>query len=145
MPNAHNHCDAPPGSVVKYGNVGLETTERLVNIGHYEVQVTPDNCAVTLISERGPDRRRQIGHTVTFSKTQTIIHDQYNRYRLQYDCAADSRGWTMGRKPWRASPYSDRTSHCLAWTLDNHRKSTGKKPVRPPRIFLSHLHSGRLH
>jgi hypothetical protein len=28
----------------------LETIERLVDIGHYEVQVTPDNCAATLIS-----------------------------------------------------------------------------------------------
>ena len=50
MPNAHNHRDAPPGTAVKYGNGELETIERLVDIGHYEVQVTPDNCAATLIS-----------------------------------------------------------------------------------------------
>jgi hypothetical protein len=43
MPNAHNHRDAPPGTAVKYGNGELETIERLVDIGHYEVQVTPDN------------------------------------------------------------------------------------------------------
>jgi hypothetical protein len=40
MPNAHNHRDAPPGTAVKYGNDELETIERLVDIGHYEVQVT---------------------------------------------------------------------------------------------------------
>ena len=50
MPNAHNHRDAPPGTAVKYGNGELETIERLVDIGHYEVQVTPENCAATLIS-----------------------------------------------------------------------------------------------
>ena len=50
MPNAHNHRDAPSGTAVKYGNGELETIERLVDIGHYEVQVTPDNCAATLIS-----------------------------------------------------------------------------------------------
>jgi hypothetical protein len=50
MSNAHNHCDASPGIAVKYGNGDLETIERLVDIRHYEVQVTPDNCAATLIS-----------------------------------------------------------------------------------------------
>jgi hypothetical protein len=50
IPNAHNHRDAPPGTAVKYGYGELETIERLVDIGHYEVQVTPDNCAATLIS-----------------------------------------------------------------------------------------------
>ena len=50
MSNAHNHRDATPGTAVKYGNGELETIERLVDIKHYEVQVTPDNCAATLIS-----------------------------------------------------------------------------------------------
>jgi hypothetical protein len=40
MPNAHNHHDVPPGTAVKYGNGELETIERLVDIEHYEVQVT---------------------------------------------------------------------------------------------------------
>jgi hypothetical protein len=38
---AHNHRDAPPGTAVKYGNGEIETIERLVDIGHYEVQITP--------------------------------------------------------------------------------------------------------
>jgi len=88
MPNAHNHRDAPPGTAVKYGNGELETIERLVDIGHYEVQVTPDNCAATLISV---DQIVEDGHTVTFSKTQTIITDEEGRYRLQYDRAQGSR------------------------------------------------------
>ncbi len=92
IPNAHNHRDAPPGTVVKYGNGELETIERLVNIGHYEVQVTPDNCAATLISV---DQIVEDGHTVTFSKTQTIITDKEGHYRLQYDRAPESREWTM--------------------------------------------------
>jgi hypothetical protein len=92
MPNAHNHRDAPPGTAVKYGNGELETIERLVDIGHYEVQVTPDNCAATLISV---DQIVEDGHTVTFSKTQTIITDEEGRYRLQYDRAQGSREWTM--------------------------------------------------
>jgi hypothetical protein len=70
MPNAH---DAPPGTAVKYGNGELETIERLVDIGHYEVQVTPDNCAATLISV---DQIVEDRHTVTFSKAQTIITDE---------------------------------------------------------------------
>jgi hypothetical protein len=35
------------------------------------------------------------GHTVTFSKTETIITDEEGRYRLQYDRAQGSREWTM--------------------------------------------------
>ena len=50
MPAAHNHRDAPPGTAVKYGNGEIETIERLVDIGHYEVQITPDNCSTNLIS-----------------------------------------------------------------------------------------------
>ena len=92
MPNAHNNRDAPPGTAVKYGNGELETIERLVDIGHYEVQVTPDNFAATLISV---DQIVEDGHTVTFSKTQTIITDEEGRYRLQYDRAQGSREWTM--------------------------------------------------
>ena len=92
MPNAHNHRDAPPGTAVRYGNGELETIERLVDIGHYEVQVTPDNCSSTLISV---DQIVQDGHTVTFSATHTIIADDLNRYRLEYPRAADSREWTM--------------------------------------------------
>ena len=98
MPNAHNHRDAPPGSAVKYGNDELETIERLVDIRHYKVQVTPDNCAATLISV---DQIVEDGHTVTFSKTQTIITDEECRYRLQYDRASDSREWTCPWKQWR--------------------------------------------
>ena len=78
MPNAHNHRDAPPGTAVKYGNDELETIERLVDIGHYEVQVTPDNCAATLIRV---DQIVEDKHTVTFSKTQTIITDEEGRTR----------------------------------------------------------------
>jgi hypothetical protein len=37
VPNAHNHRDVPPDSPVKYGNGELETTERLVDIGHYKI------------------------------------------------------------------------------------------------------------
>ena len=50
MPAAHNHRDTPPGTVVKYGNGEIETIERLADIGHYEVQITPDNCSTSLIS-----------------------------------------------------------------------------------------------
>ena len=78
MPNAHNHRDAPSGTAVKYGNGKLETIERLVDIGHYEVQVTPDVCAETLISV-----------------DQTIITDKEGRYKLQYDRTQGSREWTM--------------------------------------------------
>ncbi len=90
--NAHNHRDAAPGTAVKYGNGELETIERIVDIGHYEVQVTPDNCAATLISV---DQIVEDGHTVTFSKTQTIITDEEGRYRLQNNRAQGSREWTM--------------------------------------------------
>ncbi len=91
--NARNHRDAPPGTAVKYGNGELETIERLVDIGHYEVQVTPDNCVVaTLISV---DQIVEKGHTVTFSKNQTIITDEEGCFRLQYNRAQGSRDWTM--------------------------------------------------
>jgi hypothetical protein len=122
MPNAHNnHRDAPPGTAVKYGNGELETIERLVDIGHYEVQVTPDNCAATLISVV---QIVEDGHTVTFSKTQTIITDKEGRYKLQYDRAQGSREWTMTME---AMEDITRTSHCLAWNLDNYRTSTGTR------------------
>jgi hypothetical protein len=66
MPAAHNHRDAPPGTAVKYGNGEIETIERLVDIGHYKVQITPDNCSTSLISV---DQIVADGHTVTFSAT----------------------------------------------------------------------------
>ncbi len=66
MPAAHNHRDAPPGTAVKYGNGEIETIERLVDIGHYEVQIIPDNCSTSLISV---DQIVAGGHTVTFSAT----------------------------------------------------------------------------
>ncbi len=62
MPAAHNHRDAPPGTAVKYGNGEIETIERLVDIGHYEVQITPDNCSTSLISM---DQIVADGHTVS--------------------------------------------------------------------------------
>ena len=56
MPAAHNHRDAPPGTAVKYGNGEIETIERLVDIGHYEVQITPRQLLHQL-NQRGPNRR----------------------------------------------------------------------------------------
>ena len=50
MAAAHNHRDAPPGTAVKYDNGEIETIERLVDIGNFEVQITPDNCSTSLIS-----------------------------------------------------------------------------------------------
>ena len=90
MPSAHNHRDAAPGTAVKYGNGEIETIESLVDIGHLEVQVTPDNCSTSLISV---DQIVQDGHTVTFSATETIITDDNNRYRLAYPRVLDSREW----------------------------------------------------
>ena len=92
MPAAHNHRDAPPGTAVKYGNGEIETIERLVDIGHYEVQITPDNCSTSLISV---DQIVADGHTVTFSATETIITDDNNRYRLTYPRVPNSREWTV--------------------------------------------------
>ena len=127
IPNAHNHRDAPPGTAVKYGNDELETIERLDDIGHYESQVIPDNCAVTLISV---DQIVEDGHTVTFSRTQTIIHDDEGRYRLQYDRAPDSREWTMPVEAMEDITILRQNYHCLAWTLDNYRKNTGTRNRR---------------
>jgi hypothetical protein len=92
MPAAHNHRNAPPGTAVKYGNGEIETIERLVNIGHYEVQITPDNCSTSLISV---DQIVTDGHTDTFSATETIITDDNNRYRLTYPRVSNSREWTV--------------------------------------------------
>jgi hypothetical protein len=92
MPAAHNHRDAPPGTAVKYGNGEIETIERLVDIGHYEVQITPDNCSTSLISV---DQIVADGHTVTFSATETIITDDNDRYRLTYPRVPNSREWTV--------------------------------------------------
>jgi hypothetical protein len=92
MPAAHNHRDAPPGTAVKYGNGEIETIERLVDIGHYEVQITPDNCSASLISV---DQIVADGHTVTFSATETIITDDNDRYHLTYPRVPNSREWTV--------------------------------------------------
>ena len=92
MPAAHNHRDAPPGTAVKYGNGEIETIERLVDIGHYEVQITPDSCSTSLISV---DQIVADGYTVTFSATETIITDDNDRYRLTYPRVSNSREWTV--------------------------------------------------
>jgi len=85
MPAAHNHRDAPPGTAVKYGNGKID-------IGHYEVQITPDNCSTSLISV---DQIVADGHTVTFSTTETIITDDNDRSRLTYPRIPNSREWTV--------------------------------------------------
>ena len=136
MPNAHNHRDAPPGTAVKYGNGKLETIERLVDIGHYEVQVIPDNCAATLISV---DQIIEDGHTVTFSKTQTIITNEEGCYRLQYDHNAHG---SHGGYNYYTRPELLTVSH---GTLTITEQTPEKTPAQPPRIFLSHVHNGRLH
>ena len=92
MPAAHNHRDTPPGTAVKYGNGDIETIERLVDIGHYEVQITPDNCSTSLISA---DQIVEDGHTVTFSAAETIISDDNDRYRLTYPRLPHSWEWTI--------------------------------------------------
>ena len=92
MPSAHNHRDAPPGTAVKYGNGEIETIERLVDIGHYEVQITPDNCQASLISV---DQLVQDGHTVTFSATDITIADAEDRYRLSYPRVPATREWMV--------------------------------------------------
>jgi hypothetical protein len=92
MPMAHNHRDAPPGTAVKYGNGEIETIERLVDIGHYEVQITPDNCSTSLISV---DQIVEDGHTVTFTKTETVIADETDRYSLAYPRVPNSREWKI--------------------------------------------------
>ena len=94
MPQAHNHRHAPPGTAVKYGNGEYEAIETLVDIGHFEVQVTPDNCEATLISV---DQIVANGHTVTFTSTSTIISDLHGRYTLAYPREAniDSREWRV--------------------------------------------------
>eukprot|EP01035_Chromulina_nebulosa_P034834 gene34834-biopygen22689 len=92
MPSAHNHRDAPPGTAVKYGNGEIETIERLVDIGHYEVQITPDNCQASLISV---DQLVQDGHTVTFSATDITIADDTDRYRLSYPRVPATREWMV--------------------------------------------------
>ena len=92
MPAAHNHRDAPPGTAVRYGNGEIETIERLIDIGHYEVQITPDNCSTSLISADQLDADR---HTVIFSATETTITDDNNRYRLTYPRVSNSREWTV--------------------------------------------------
>ena len=92
MPHARNHRDAPPGTAVRYGNGEMEIIERLVDIGHFEVQVTPDNCTSTLISV---DQIVKDGHTVTFSETHTVIEDNKQRYSLSYPREPDSREWMI--------------------------------------------------
>ena len=126
MPAAHNHRDAPPGTAVKYGNGEIEAIERLVDIGHYEVQVTPDNCSTSLISV---DQIVEDGHTVTFSATETIIIDDNDRYSVALHTPAYQ---THGNGPspckrWKTSPDSVRTIHNTA--IDNHR---------PPRAGRKH-------
>ena len=64
----------------------------MVDIGHYEVQITPDNCFTSLISV---DQIVADGHTVTFFATETIITDDNDRYRLTYPRAPNSRKWTV--------------------------------------------------
>ena len=113
MPTAHNHRDAPPGTAVKYGNGEIETIERLVDIGHYEVQITPNNCSTSLISV---DQIVADGYTVTFSATETIITDDNDRYRLTYPRVPNSREWTV---PMQICPGSARTTPFAA--IDNHR------------------------
>jgi archaellum component FlaF (FlaF/FlaG flagellin family) len=92
LPEAHNHRDAPPGTAVKYGNGEMEIIETLVDVGHYEVQVTPDNCTSSLISV---DQIVKDGHTVTFSHDATTITDAQDRYTLTYPRDQASREWSI--------------------------------------------------
>jgi hypothetical protein len=130
MPNAHNHRDAPPGTAVKYGNGKLETIERLVDIGYYEVQVTPDNCAATL------NQRTRSLRTDTPSHSQRLKRSlRAKRGPIDFNTTAhkDRENGQFPLKPWRTLLHSARTSHCLAWNLDNHNTSTGTRNRRNHR------------
>ena len=138
MPCAHNHRDAPPDTAVKYENGELEKIERLVDIGHYEVQVITDNCAATLISV---DQIVEVGHTVTFSKTPTIITDEEGRYSprtriARMDNAYESHGG------YNHTPTELPIVSHGRLTI---REEAPEQYTRPPRIFFSQVRSGRLH
>ena len=97
----------------------------MVDIGHYEVQITPDNCSTSLISV---DQIVADGHTVTFSATETIITDDNDRYRLTYPRVPNSREWTIPMQAMKE----------LSRFRQDH-------PQQPPRVLLIHARSGRLH
>ncbi len=129
-------------TAVKYGNGEIETIERLVDIGHFEVQVTPDNCQASLISV---DQIVQDGHTVTFSATETIIADDRDRYRLAYPRVINSREWVVPMNAMeditqlrQSHPRNVQTNLQLQQPKERTRAQT-------PRVLLSHLRSGRLH
>eukprot|EP01036_Dinobryon_divergens_P035124 gene35124-biopygen27765 len=126
MPSAHNHRDAPPGTAVKYGNGEIEHIETLVDIGHFEVQVTPDNCAATLISV---DQIVQDGHTVTFSATETIITDDCNRYQLAYPRVQDSREWSSQKRT-RAQPPRVLLTHIRSGRLHELARTKRRRVLR---------------
>jgi hypothetical protein len=117
MPAAHNHRDAPPGTAVK-----IETIERLVDIGRYEVQITPDNCSTSLISV---DQIVADGQTVTFSATETIITDDNDRYRLTYPRVRNSREWTVAMQAMEDLSRLRQDTPFAA--MDNHRLPRGRR------------------
>ena len=113
MPAAHNHRDAPPDTAIKYGNGEIETIERMFDIGHYEVQINPDNCSTSLISV---DQIVADGHTVTFSATETIITDDNDRYRLTYPAFQTRWNGPSQCRQWKTCPGSARTTPFAAMT-----------------------------
>jgi len=91
-PLTHNLRPAPHGTAVMYGNGTMQRVDKLIDVGTYDFQLTPDKCAATLVSV---DQIVKSGHDVTFSNHQTVIADVNNGYRLRYSRNPSSREWKI--------------------------------------------------
>jgi hypothetical protein len=91
-PLTRNLRDAPHGTAVMYGDGKLQPIDKIVDIGSYDFQLTPEHCAATLVSVH---QIVKAGHEVTFSDARTTVQDVNQNYTLHYPRDPNSREWTI--------------------------------------------------
>ena len=83
---------APPGTSIRYGNMETEPVEEMATIGSYQASIVPDRFSTALVCVHDIVAA---GHNVTFTNSETIVHDIGSAYTLRTPRNPVSREWRV--------------------------------------------------
>ena len=83
---------APPGTSIRYGNMETEPVEEMATIGSYQASIVPDRFSTALVCVHDIVAA---GHNVTFTNSETIVHDIGSAYTLRTPRNPASREWRV--------------------------------------------------
>ena len=83
---------APPGTSIRYGNMETEPVEEMATIGSYQASIVPDRFSTALVCVHDIVAA---GHNVTFTNSDTIVHDIGSAYTLRTPRNPVSKEWRV--------------------------------------------------